>query len=122
VKLVKFALNRYNVNHHVQPVDPPPMPDARLEEHPFGTTPFELRQIWIVEVDHLAQILTVVDQERAYVDFSLSAFWSGNSLEDPGERLYGIAVFDDPSYPIDPRDRPIMIARESDQAEHHRAR
>jgi len=105
----KFALNRYNVDFHAVVDDPPPLADAVLEWHPFGIPTYELRQIWIVEIDTLEEILARVDALDLRICVSGSGYWSGNTFENLGERLYGIATVGDRSFPVDPRDRPIRI-------------
>ncbi len=92
---MKFAVNRDNVNFHVQAGDSPPIAGAMLEEHPFGIPPLELRQIWVAYIDDLSHILETVDRNGAAIDVSRSGYWSGNSLENPGERLYGLGITDD---------------------------
>lgn len=105
----KFALNRYDVDFHAVVDDPPPIADAVLEWHPFGIPPYELRQIWVFEIGTLEEIVARVDALDLEMCLSRSGYWSGSSLEDLGERLYGIATVGDWSFPIDPRDRPIRI-------------
>lgn len=109
---MRFAVNRYNVSFHVVLEDPAPLPDARLEHHPFGRPPFEMRSIWMVEISDLQELLDLTQKVGVNLELSHSAYWSGASLEIPGERLYGISVIDDPHYEIDPRDRPKRIVKE----------
>lgn len=104
---MKFAVNQYNVNFHVRAGDSPPIAGAILEEHPFGIPPLELRQIWIADINDLSHILETVDRYGAAIDVSKSGYWSGNSLDNPGERLYGLGIYDDKS--IDAPEQPIRI-------------
>lgn len=92
---MKFAVNQYNVNFHVQTGDSPPIAGAMLEEHPFGIPPLELRQVWIADINDLSHILKTIDHNGTIVDVSKSGYWSGNSLDNPGERLYGLGIYDD---------------------------
>jgi hypothetical protein len=108
---MKFAVNRYDLNFHVILEDPAPIPDAQLEHHPFGLPPFEIRPIWTVDIADLDQLLGLIERLGTSLDVSRSGFWSGFDLANPGERLFGISLIDDPTYEIDPRDRPIPIPR-----------
>src|SRR5262249_15658338 len=106
---MKFAVNRYNIDFHVVLDDLPPLPEARLETHPFGHPPFEMRPIWTVEIGTLEQLLSIVRGGGTILDVSESAYWSGDSLKDPGVRLFGIALIDHPTRGIDPRDQPVRL-------------
>ena len=108
---MKFAVNRYDVDFHIIPDDPAPLPAAQIEEHPFGVPPVEIRPIWMIEIANLETILKLVVEQGLILQLSLSGYWSGADRENPGQRLFGISLIDDPDYEIDPRDRPILLAR-----------
>jgi len=108
---MKFATNRYDVDFHVVLEDPAPMAGAQLEHHPFGVPPFEIRPIWVVEIADLRDLLDRIQQLGVSLEISLSGYWSGLSLGDPGRRLFGIGLIDDPDYKVDPRDEPLQIRR-----------
>lgn len=112
---MEFAVNRYKVNFHAIPSDPPPLPGARLEARPFGWPPFEMREIWIMEIDGLEELLRTIRAMDTDFEVSLSAYWSGPRIGAPGHCLFGISLVDDPKFAIDPRDRPVEIVRPSDK-------
>ena len=108
---MKFATNRYDVDFHVVLEDPAPIAGTQLEHHPFGVPPFDNRPIWTVEIASLCDLLDRIQKLSVSLEVSLSGYWSGASLEDPGQRLFGIGLIDDPEYEIDPRNKPLQIRR-----------
>lgn len=111
---MKFAVNRYKIGYHAVITDPAPIVGARVEHLLYGLPPFEVRPIWTADIDDLAQLLGIVDRLGVSLDLSRSAYWTGRDFHNPGERLFGISLIDDPSYEVDPRDRPIRIAKRPD--------
>jgi len=97
-------------------VDPLPIAGVTLEVLPFGVDwAFELREIWTLKISDLVELLALVQRLRMAIRISVSPYWSGDSLENPGEPLFGFAVMDDPKvHPVHPRNRPILIVRRSD--------
>jgi hypothetical protein len=91
----------------------PPLPAAIVEDHPFGIPPIEIRSIWVFEINDLAQILSVVESKGLCLEISYSGYWSGSTLTEPGERLFGISLYEDLG--IDRRRRPIRIVRKREQ-------
>ncbi|MFZ0425816.1 MAG: hypothetical protein WAL80_23305 [Xanthobacteraceae bacterium] len=106
---MKFALNRYNVNDPLISGDPPPIPNISKESHPFGEPPFEVRSIWVFEMNDFADITRMISSGEKAVELSLSGYCSGSSLAEPGERLFGISLYD--NLDIDPWGHPIRIVR-----------
>ena len=109
---MRFALNRYDINFRVIVADGPPIPGAKLEVHPFGLPPFERRDIWMIEVRNLDHVCELAQHLGTQLNISESSYWSGTTLSEPGNRLFGISVIDDPSAEIDPRDKPIRVVEE----------
>jgi hypothetical protein len=110
-KIMKFAVNRYNIIFHAVITDPPPIAGAQIEQLLFGLPPFEVRPIWTIDIRDLAQLTELIESLGVSMDVSKSAYWTGSDFRDPGQRLFGISLIDDPSYKIDPRDRPIKIIK-----------
>ena len=108
---MKFAVNRHQIGFHAVITDPAPIPGARVEHLLYGLPPFEVRPIWTTDIDDLGQLMDLADRFGVSLDLSKSPYWSGSDFHDPGERLFGISLVDDPSYEIDPRDRPVMIVK-----------
>jgi hypothetical protein len=112
-KIMKFALNRYNIDFHAVITDPPPIAGAQIEELMFGLPPFEVRPIWTVDIRDLAQITELIESLGVSMEVSKSGYWTGPDVRDPGQRLFGISLIDDPNYQIDPRDYPIRIIKQT---------
>jgi hypothetical protein len=112
-KIMKFALNRYNIDFHAVITDPPPIAGAQIEELMFGLPPFEVRPIWTVDIRDLAQITELIESLGVSMEVSKSGYWTGPDVRDPGERLFGISLIDDPNYQIYPRDHPIRIIKQT---------
>jgi hypothetical protein len=108
---MKFAVNRYSLNLLPILTDPPPIPGASTEALPFGLPPFEMRSVWVFELTGLDELLALTRTLGVSLELSESPYWSGNSLSDPGNRLFGISLIDDPNYQIPPQDRPVAIIR-----------
>lgn len=108
---MKFVVNRYRIDFHIDRDDPPPVPNLCVETLPFGIPPREMRDIWTSELHALDNLLAIVHSNVQSLTLSLSPFWSGPSLELPGSRFFGFSVFDNPSHSIDHRDRPIPMNR-----------
>ena len=107
---MKFAVGRYNVDFHPVPSDPAPVSGAVLEDHAFGIPPREVRSIWVAEISSLEDLLEALQGGQAEINLSVSGYWTGETISSPGERMYGLGVFDDPSFGIDTRPRPVMLA------------
>jgi hypothetical protein len=108
---MKFAVNRYNIDCHAVITDPAPIPGAQIEQLLFGLPPFDVRPIWTIDIRDLTQLTELIESLGIPMEVSKSGFWTGSDFRDPGERLLGISLIDDPNYQIDPRDRPIRITR-----------
>ena len=106
---MKLVANYYSLNFHVMEQDKPPIAGARLERLPFGVPPFELRLTWTVEITDLESLVDQVKHRGISLNLCESPFWSGTSIEQPGERYFGVSVVDDPEAQIDPRDQPIKL-------------
>ena len=113
---MRFAANWYQIEFEIMPENPPPLPGARLEVRPFGIPPIEMREIWVAEVDCLEVILERILEMRVAMDISLSAYWSGPSIDDPGERLFGLALIDEYDLPPDPRETPTALGPLGDRS------
>ena len=111
--MMKVALNRYSLLFHIVESDSPPISSATIETHPFGLPPFELRSIWVFELRGMDHLLEIISAKGVPVEVCYSTYWSGDTLADPGERLFGISLVDDPKFNIDPRDRPIKLSPNS---------
>lgn len=108
---MKFAVNRYSLTYHIVKDDPLPMP-VGLESLPFGLpTAFEMREIWTIDISNLDELLALVQRLGMSVELSQSPFWSGPSVADAGDHLFGLSLFDDYNvHLIDPRDAPVLVA------------
>jgi hypothetical protein len=106
---MKFAINRYNVGYRIVKSDPLSISEVKLEVLPFGIPrPFELREIWTLEISRLEELLSLIEYLGIAARVSLSPYWLGD-MTQIGKRLFGISLLDDPDHDIDPRDRPIWI-------------
>jgi hypothetical protein len=104
---MKFAINQYNVNYPVVPGDKAPLPNAVIESHPFGMPPFEMRSVWVADINELAEIVRVISTGELVMEFSLSGYWSGSSLAEPRERLLGVGLYENLN--TDPGRPPVRI-------------
>jgi hypothetical protein len=95
---MKFVVNRYNIDLPIRPEDSPPMAECTQTYLPYGLPPFEMRQIWVIELVSLEDLTRVIEKNGAIFDVSKSGFWSGTDIQQPGERLFGMALMDDPSF------------------------
>jgi hypothetical protein len=108
---MKFVANRYSLNFHIVKEEPLPLPGLTLEKRFFGLPPYELRDVWTVEISTLEDMTQLIQSLEATFELSLSAFWTGDDLENPGQRMHGISVIDDNSHLIDSRDAPVLLKR-----------
>jgi hypothetical protein len=91
---MKFALNWYHIE--IPPYESAPIEGAIREVHPYGIPPFEMRNVWTVELATIAEMVWLLENMGAGVTLTVSGFWSGDSFESPGSLMHAIALFDDP--------------------------
>ena len=108
---MKCAVNYYNVSFHVLPDEPPPVSGARLEHLPFGIPPCEIRDIWTIEVNDMSDLTALLSGGEVHLVLSEGPFWSGQEIENPGEKLIGIGVLDETNPQIDRRGRSIRFLK-----------
>jgi hypothetical protein len=95
---MKLVVNHYNIEFQAVIADPAPIPGAKVEHLLYGIPPSEIRQIWTTDIDDLSQLMEIIDRQGVLLNLSRSPYWSGQDLHDPGERLFGISLVDDPNY------------------------
>jgi len=113
---MKYVVNWYDADYHAVLENGPPLVGARLEPHLFGYPPREVREVWIIELDAVESLFPSIRDRGLGLTISYSGTWSGNDQATPGERLFGLSVYDDVTRVVDPRDRPVLIVRASDSA------
>jgi hypothetical protein len=107
---MRLVTNFYSLDFHASGDEHPPIAGAKREVLPFGLPPFELRAIWTFELSDFAFLISTIKENGVSLILSESAFWSGPSIQSPGERLLGVSVIDDPNAAIDPRDQPLRLS------------
>lgn len=93
---MKIVVNHYSIEFHAVITDPAPIPGAKVERLLYGLPPFEVRPIWTADIDDLARLTEIIDRQDVLLDLCKSPYWSGQDFNNPGERLFGISLIDNP--------------------------